>query len=587
MRHFRVVPARTTVGMAAALLAGALAGPATALATGWLVGRTVAVARGSGPSVLVAPLALIGAMIAYELLSMPLVGAVRARAVALVDGAVAQRIRQAIGRRTGVDHIDSQAYRDLAALPTSGQHSIGIGLLSQLVLITSHVGAATSAFIVASVSPAAAAAAFTVLIAKRLYLRRLYAPHLADWGRSMLPQLRTGGYWQAVGTTIGGAKEVRAFGFAETTVERFYTNARVWPDRLAATYGTAAVKSWPGWIAEAVAVAIPLAFVVQRGLDGAVSAGKLAVVAGAILSMRGIGAVDNATYMVEATLSHVAALDELEALSAGGIAARPRRSSGAAPPVIIFDKVAFAYPGTERPVFEQLDLELTAGRSVALVGENGVGKTTLIKLLCRFFDPDAGTILADGVDIRDLPVEEWRARLAVVFQNFKQYHLTARHNIALADWHHPERDRLVSEAVATAGALDIVAALPSGLDTVLSRAYRGGADLSGGQWQRIALARALYAAGVGADVLALDEPTAHLDVGAEIALFDQLLTHAAGKTAIVVSHRYSTVRRAERVVVLSRRGVVEDGTHDELVARGGTYAELYTLQADAFTGGLR
>jgi ATP-binding cassette subfamily B protein len=248
----------------------------------------------------------------------------------------------------------------------------------------------------------------------------------------------------------------------------------------------------------------------------------------------------------------------------------------------VFDGVTFGYPGSERPVLEGLDLVLEPGRSVAIVGENGAGKTTLLKLLAGFYTPTSGRILVDGRDLRAIDPAEWRRRLAVIFQDFTRFELSAFENVALADPAVPGAERFAREAAEAADATGIVDALPGGWSTVLSRAYTGGADLSGGQWQRIALARALYGAKVGGRVLILDEPTASLDVGAEVTLFDQLLAHAAGCTAIVVSHRFSTVRRADRIVVLADGRIAEDGDHADLVARRGRYAHLYELQAQRF-----
>jgi len=253
--------------------------------------------------------------------------------------------------------------------------------------------------------------------------------------------------------------------------------------------------------------------------------------------------------------------------------------------VITFEQVTFGYPGHDAPVLRDLDLVLEAGQSVALVGENGAGKTTLLKLLAGFYEPTAGRILVDGRDLRDIDPQAWRRRLAVIFQEFTRFELSAIENITLAGPDHPDARSFARAAAEAASADAIIESLPLGWDTVLSRAFTDGVDLSGGQWQRIALARALYSAKVGGQVLVLDEPTASLDVSSEVALFDQLLMHAAGCTAIVVSHRFSTVRRADRIVVLADGHVVEDGSHAALVAHGGRYARLYDLQAQRFRTG--
>jgi ATP-binding cassette subfamily B protein len=254
---------------------------------------------------------------------------------------------------------------------------------------------------------------------------------------------------------------------------------------------------------------------------------------------------------------------------------------------IRFEGVIFAYPGTGATVLDRLDLTIAAGHSLAVVGLNGAGKTTLVKLLARLYEPDSGRITADGVDIRSFPVDRWQRIVAAIFQDFVHFELSVRDNVgfgAVEVLTDPQRgDASVRSALDRAGALDVVDALPLGLDTPLSRQYTDGADLSGGQWQRIATARALMAVDGGARVLVLDEPTANLDARAEVAFFEKFLDLTRGVTSIVISHRFSTVRRADRIAVLEHGRVLEDGTHAELLALGGRYAELFDLQAARFT----
>jgi ATP-binding cassette, subfamily B, bacterial len=253
---------------------------------------------------------------------------------------------------------------------------------------------------------------------------------------------------------------------------------------------------------------------------------------------------------------------------------------------IRFEQVSFRYDADGPLVLDRLDLTIPAGASLAVVGLNGAGKTTLVKLLCRLYEPEAGRITADGIDIRSFDGAVWQRRIAAIFQDFVHFELPVRDNVGfgapelLAD---DERgDAAITHALERAGALEFVTALPRGIDTPLSRQYTDGADLSGGQWQRIAIARALLAVDGGARVLVLDEPTAALDARAEVAFFERFLDLTSGATSVVISHRFSTVRRADRIAVLENGRVLEDGTHDELLARGGRYAELFTLQAARF-----
>jgi ATP-binding cassette, subfamily B, bacterial len=247
-----------------------------------------------------------------------------------------------------------------------------------------------------------------------------------------------------------------------------------------------------------------------------------------------------------------------------------------------FDQVSFRYPGAEHDLFQSLDLTIPAGRSTALVGINGAGKTTLVKLLARLHDPTGGRILVDDADLADLNPSSWQRRVAVVFQDFAHYPLTFGENVGYgAPEHLDDRDGIAA-VTARAGAAPVLDGLPHGLGTVLSRNYDDGVDLSGGQWQRVALARALFAVQHGATILVLDEPTAWLDARGEADFFDRFLDITAGTTTLIISHRFSTVRRADHICVLDSGLVTEQGGHDELLAAGGRYAEMFTLQAARF-----
>jgi ABC-type multidrug transport system fused ATPase/permease subunit len=241
---------------------------------------------------------------------------------------------------------------------------------------------------------------------------------------------------------------------------------------------------------------------------------------------------------------------------------------------IRFDNVRFAYPGTETTVLDGFDLVVPAGRSLAIVGPNGAGKTTLAKLLCRLYDPQRGGIEIDGVDVRELDLRSWRSRMAAVFQDFVRLELPLRDNVAPAG----APDDVVVQALEAAGASSLAR-----LDTILARGYDNSTDLSGGQWQRVALARALLAVERGASVVLLDEPTAQLDVRGEAEIFECLLAATRHCTTILISHRFSTVRQADRICVLERGKVVELGTHQELMALNGRYRTMFDLQAERFS----
>ncbi|TYB64443.1 ABC transporter ATP-binding protein [Nonomuraea sp. PA05] len=295
---------------------------------------------------------------------------------------------------------------------------------------------------------------------------------------------------------------------------------------------------------------------------------------------------------LEWTLSRAAAAVppalELAALpDPAPVVSGPRPATGLPRRGISFERARFAYPRLARPVLDTLDLWIPAGSSLALVGDNGAGKSTLIKLLARLYDPQEGRVTVDGTDLRTLDVEDWRRQVAVVFQDFLRHELTARDNILFGAVDRPPDEGALREAARLAAFDEVAAGLPGGWDTPLSRRFDGGVDLSGGQWQRLALARALYAVEQGARVLVLDEPTAHLDIRAEAELYERFLDLTRGITTILVSHRFATVRLADRICYLHGGRVAEQGTHEELLAAGGRYARAFALQATAVTGGDR
>jgi ATP-binding cassette subfamily B protein len=308
--------------------------------------------------------------------------------------------------------------------------------------------------------------------------------------------------------------------------------------------------------------------------DGQLSLGRLVTFASAAVSTSMV-AFGGLSWALDSAAPPAAAVLRLQAAMApaGALAHGSRRATGLPAREIRFRNLTFAYPTTDKPVLAGLDLVVPAGTSLAIVGQNGAGKTTIAKLLCRLYDPQEGAIEIDGVDLRELDVDDWRARVTAVFQDFIRFQWPLRDNVAPAG----APDDLINEALAAAGATGL-----ADLDTVLARGYPGGIDLSGGQWQRIALARTLCAVKQGAGLVLLDEPTAQLDVRGEAEIFDRILAATRQVTTILISHRFSTVRHADRICVLEQGTVVELGTHDELIAAGGRYRTMFDLQASRF-----
>jgi ATP-binding cassette subfamily B protein len=248
---------------------------------------------------------------------------------------------------------------------------------------------------------------------------------------------------------------------------------------------------------------------------------------------------------------------------------------------IRFDNVTFAYPGAEKAALTDLSFTVKAGETLAVVGRNGAGKTTLFKLICRLYDPSEGRIMIDGIDIREFEPAELRAHIGAMFQDYVTYQATASENIGLGNVSDIGDREAIETAGKQAGADELIGGLPQGYDTALGKWFDSGVNLSGGEWQKVALARAFMR---DAKILLLDEPTSALDAQAEYDLFERLRSLTRGRTAVYISHRFSTVRRADRIVFLEHGTLVEEGTHEELMRLNGRYARLFRMQASAYTG---
>ena len=373
------------------------------------------------------------------------------------------------------------------------------------------------------------------------------------------------------------AKELRLFGLAGWVIERF-VNRRTRLHEL--QYEATRLREKPLlWSALLVTAANVLVFWVlaNQTANGNIDLGKTVVFAQCALGTSLI-AFGGFNWALDWAASPVAAVLRLEGVmnAAGELKSGKRIGDDLPQREIRFRDVTFQYPNAPadaKPVLQRFNLSIPAGSSLAIVGRNGAGKTTLAKLLCRLYDPQLGSIEVDGIDVREFNLEGWRSRVTAVFQDFIRFELSLRDNVAPRG----APDDQVLASLASAGADGLAK-----LDTVLARGYEGGTDLSGGQWQRVALARALCAVRLGAGVVLLDEPTAQLDVRGEAEIFDRILAETRQCTTILISHRFSTVRHADRICVLENGGVVELGTHEELMALGGRYRTMFDLQAQRF-----
>ena len=374
------------------------------------------------------------------------------------------------------------------------------------------------------------------------------------------------------------AKEVRLFGLSDWVIDRFTTRRR---HLYELQWKSTRLRERP--LALSVLVVLGANVLVAWSIanaagDNHISLDRTIVFLTALVGTSMI-AFGGWSWALDGSAAPVAALARLEPrmAEAGALATRPSSAPSASMPAreIRFRDVTFAYRPDLPPVLEGFDLVIPAGSSLAIVGVNGAGKTTLAKLLCRLYDPQSGSIEIDGVDLRELGLDEWRSRVTAVFQDFVHYDRSLRVNIAPRG----APDAVIREALREAGADDL-----ADLDTVLAKSYADGIDLSGGQWQRVALARTLCAVRLGAGVVLLDEPTAQLDVRGEAEIFARVLAATSHTTTILVSHRFSTVRQADRICVIDQGRVVELGTHHELMAQRGRYQTMFDLQASRFTG---
>jgi ATP-binding cassette subfamily B protein len=505
-----------------------------------------------------------------------------------VDDHLRERAAAASFGPIGVAAIeDSDIYDTLADLSYAERgtgFSPGSACWGTLVLLAMYLQWAVAAVLIGVVYAWWAALLLAAgSLAMRIAIRAGFGLH-SRFEASFSKLRRRKSYFRDLVTGPIAGKEIRLFGLRDWLRDAYRTTSfaallPVWRSRRRRIYGAYALSS-PIWL---VLCAIATIGAARAAAHGSLSIGELAYVLQGIALVGNLGSFnDQSDYQTEWGLHSYVGLEQLEKRVAD-----EARTSGTADAAelpresIRYEHVVFAY-GTDSPVLRGLDLTIEAGRSLAIVGLNGAGKTTLVKLLARLYEPGSGRILVDGRPLTDYDVHTWRRRVAAIFQDFVHYDLPVRDNVGFGAVELLHDDDKVRSALDRAGALALVDELPHGLETTLSRSYTDGAELSGGEWQRIAIARALMAVEGGASVLVLDEPTANLDVRAEAAFFDRFLELTRGLTTILISHRFSTVRRADRIVVLEHGRVLEDGTHEQLLALDGRYAELFHLQAARF-----
>lgn len=486
---------------------------------------------------------------------------------------------------TGIEHLERPLFLDRIELLRADPQGVGNVVNSAVLWITSLATALATIAVLARGHPALAVLPLAGLFgvwSNLRFQRRWQRFEGVDAPRT---RLRLHLFRMSTSAAIG--KEIRTFGLRGEITRR---HAAVWSEHERECFRVNLVDAieWTVFgIVQTAAWVAAIGIVAWSARHGGVSAGGAVTVVmlGGRLNSVLTGVVDEASNlarMLRGAKRFVWLNDHADAL-----AQHDRRTHKAPATIsegITFDRVSFTYAGAALPALHDLSLHLDAGSVVAVVGDNGAGKTTLVKLLCRFYDPTDGTVRVDGVDLRDIDPEAWRAGLAATFQDHLQLELTARHAIGVGDLVRRDNEDAVQTAVSRAGARDVVLTFDRGLETQLGRRWAG-VDLSGGQWQKVALSRGLMRD--APLVTVFDEPTAALDALTEQELFDRFALAAddrrrRGAITVLVSHRLSTVRNADVIVVLHDKAVVESGTHDELMTRGGHYAELFTLQARAY-----
>lgn len=516
-------------------------------------------------------------------------GPLRTRVARDVDG----ELRARTLAHFGTGDVDARLERpetaeDVARVFTidgAFDRSVGQGVVAQVANLAGAAGAVLLAATIGAHSPFVAV---VLLAAVPLLRSRLQRQLRRSWQafEELAPGMRRGDYLEDLLCGPVAAKEVRVFGIADWLLARRDREMR---DTERARFGSLSgilreeLLLFPAVLALAVAAILLPALAV---LDGRLTPGGFATVAVAAISMFALVQAGGEQQRIEPGRAAACAFTRLWADTLGtaerpsGVTAAPRPSRAAAdgPPEIRYEDVSFAYDRGPR-VLDGFTLTIDPGEVLAVVGDNGAGKTTFTRLMAGLRRPGGGRVVVGG---RSAPGDPAAPPVALLFQDFQRYPLSLRENVALHRGS-PENDALVHEALRIAGLTDVVEDLPRGLDTVLSRARTGGVDLSGGQWQRVALARVCHAVLTGAQVVVLDEPTSHLDVHAEASFYDDVVDRLRGQATIVlISHRLSTVRHADRIVVLRDGRPAEAGSHAALLGKGGLYATAFATQAEAY-----
>lgn len=577
-----------------ALLVSALVPAATALAIAGVVRDVLEPGSSWGPMVALGLVMLAGRIASVA--NLPLRWAVAAR----IDGYRRQSLVELTTRLSSIAPLESGALQDDIRLARAdpefwAERTPGEGSVAQLDLLVRWIGVVSAGFVLASFAWWLPVLVLLPTVGARSIWRRQFLEHIALEHEGIRDGIAADD-WRKMATEATSGKETRTFGLAPWALGRAQTHLMRMAEPRWSAGARSVRKQWQVLVLVGVPLTAAYVLVARNAGSGASDAAAVAAVMGsgwAMLNLLGFadaheieGAMPGQRAFAE--VQRVLADESIESSATSseraGIAAVTGDPATAVPRVR-FEGVSFTYPGTERPILDGLDLEIEPGELLAVVGLNGAGKSTLIKLLAGLYLPTSGRIFMGGLELGAVSDDEWRRHVSVVFQDFTKFNVAASDNVTLGYARRPPDERGLVDAAHAAGLDKVVERLSEGWATPLSRSRRGGVDLSGGQWQHVVLARGLYAMQQGAKILVLDEPTAHLDVRSELRVFERLAKAREAGTMVLISHRLSTVRLADRIVLLEGGRIVEEGDHASLMAHDRTYARMFRIQAERFRRG--
>lgn len=574
----------------------ALAPAATALLLGQAIGEIRADdAAARGVAVPVATLVLLGFVLfaahLLDVIVVPLTASVTAR----IDGAQRQRVMRLVARSANLLAVESaesqKLIREVAADPTKGfEATPAAGAIAAARSVAGVVGAIGAIVVLVQYSWWLVPLVFIpILVNHALQVR--FASGIGERWRAASGMELPVDVWRRATDSAAEAKDIRVFGLSRW-IDRKMARDLVTANEPLWSYNMKIVAGQWIQVGLVVLALAPTYVLVALGAsDGTIAIGAAASIIMAGWSIFAVFAspwdrveMSNSIALVSSTRSLSERLAPA-AHASGVLTPRAPALSDTDVPVIEFRDVHFRYPGADRDVLRGVNLTIRAGELTGLVGLNGAGKSTLMKLLGGLYTPTSGSILVNGVDLHDLDAAWWREMLSIQFQDFTRYQLSARENVALSRGNRVPDDSALETAAEQSGLDRLITSLPHEWDTYLTRDRQDGVDLSGGQWQQVVLARSLYAAECGAKVLVLDEPTAHLDVRTEFDTFERISAYSDSLSIVLISHRLSTVRNAGQIALLADGVIAELGTHEELMARGGAYADMFAVQAARFRAG--